>query len=1253
MYSTQINHVGSEKVMAFLTRLALVPGIWGSALLLAVSVALLPQAVSAQTLYWDTNGATAGSGGPSPSGTWDGVAPNWSTSSAGTVATGVWTNGDTAVFSADSDATNSYTVTISGTQTAGGVTFATGTNTLTGGTLQLTGGGAITVNASPVKGVIASPITGSVGLTKLSSGELVLQGANTFTGNLTNRNGTITLDNNQAPSTGLIVINPNGPAALHVAQPSITITNNVFLQGSSSSIEMDANSGSTFTLSGVISGPHNWNVNGPGTLVLSATNTFLGSLNILQGTVVAESDSAMGSTGNGTIVSSNATLAFEGGFTYSVNEQVTLSGPGVGGGAALNNISGDNIFDGTVILATNSLIGATAGSLVLGLPISGSGYNITKVGSGQVDLTGSPNNYNNTLISLGTLGVDYPANVGNGTVTISSGATLTGNGSAPGGVVVSGTILPDGGSVPDTLDTGDEQWNGGGAYTWEINDAAGTVGLNDGWSLLNLTDGLTVNATTGSKFTIHITSLDLNTGLPDPAANFDNTQVYYWTIATSATGITGFDPSKFTIDASGFQNAMGNGAFIIQQSGNSIVLAFVQKPQVTVSPTPYTTNECDNVTFTATATGTPTLTYQWFFGSSPIAGATLSTYSTNNLNPASAGSYSVVVSNLSYYTATSTATLYVLSPPPTVVTHPITVDLNPTSYTLTSADIAAILAGSSDDCGITATNVSPTTFTCANVGPNAVTLILTDAHGRSATNTAIVTVDDTNPPVVVFHSINVQLGTNGSYTLTPADIATISAGSSDNCGILTSSVSPGTLTFCDVGTKTVTLTVTDLHGNSTSTNANLTVLAPTNVPPVVYVDASYGNTCHAVSFPNVGGTGTYYVGFNAFAKIQDGIEALPVNYGTVNVAAGTYVEDVTIDRPMSLLGPNAGINPNTGSRVPEAVIRPATSGPDPFGTNTFEVVVYVAANNVTIQGFTVDGDNTNHTSGIELRGADLDAGEGISSYQGVGSITVANNIIRNTSYTGMDFWNYDNGGGATSTNHFNNNEFQNIGYVPYGGGSAVFIYDNFYADVSGNVMTDVRNGVQTGFFTAANPGATQDINNNQITCTSIGISHNLQRSAASTFTISNNVIAFEYETNAPEWMACDFVHPRQRGHQHCQQLHHRHDHERGDLGYATVGYNVWGSPTTPGVTINGGSVSNANYGAWVNNWDGYFSPGGSTMMTINGSALPARRRLACMCRMIPAPRMAPSSAPSSPTIRPFITAAKASWCRALMPRLRF
>lgn len=75
--------------------------------------------------YWDINGATAGAGGASPAGTWNSGSALWSTSPAGSVATAPWVSGRNAVFSAGSDATGSYTVTV------GDSNAITATNTFT------------------------------------------------------------------------------------------------------------------------------------------------------------------------------------------------------------------------------------------------------------------------------------------------------------------------------------------------------------------------------------------------------------------------------------------------------------------------------------------------------------------------------------------------------------------------------------------------------------------------------------------------------------------------------------------------------------------------------------------------------------------------------------------------------------------------------------------------------------------------------------------------------------------------------------------------------------------------------------------------------------------------------------------------------------------------------------------------------------------------------------------------------------------
>ena len=82
-------------------------------------------------------------------------------------------------------------------------------------------------------------------------------------------------------------------------------------------------------------------------------------------------------------------------------------------------------------------------------------------------------------------------------------------------------------------------------------------------------------------------------------------------------------------------------------------------PTITSQPQSVVVNTGENATFTAAATGTPTLTYQWRFKGSPIAGATNSSYTRSNVQFTHAGSYSVSVINLVGSAASSPAELMV------------------------------------------------------------------------------------------------------------------------------------------------------------------------------------------------------------------------------------------------------------------------------------------------------------------------------------------------------------------------------------------------------------------------------------------------------------------------------------------------------------------------------------------------------------------------------------------------------------------
>jgi len=89
---------------------------------------------------------------------------------------------------------------------------------------------------------------------------------------------------------------------------------------------------------------------------------------------------------------------------------------------------------------------------------------------------------------------------------------------------------------------------------------------------------------------------------------------------------------------------------------------------------------------------------------------------------------------------------------------------------------------------------------------------------------------------------------------------------------------------------------------------------------------------------------------------------------TVDVAAGTYAENVTIAKPLALRGPNAGVDPNTEARGAEAIVDGGSG-----------IAIRPDAEGVSIDGLTV---------------AASDTGEPI--YTGTGDIddlTIANDIV--------------------------------------------------------------------------------------------------------------------------------------------------------------------------------------------------------------------------------------------------------------------
>jgi hypothetical protein len=108
----------------------------------------------------------------------------------------------------------------------------------------------------------------------------------------------------------------------------------------------------------------------------------------------------------------------------------------------------------------------------------------------------------------------------------------------------------------------------------------------------------------------------------------------------------------------------------IYNAGSSGKCPFPQPPIILGQPTNTVVSAGNTAIFTVLASSGAPLTYQWYFGSSPLAGASAATLSLPNVQPNQAGSYSVVVSNALGSVTSSNATLTVLTFPPTILRQP-------------------------------------------------------------------------------------------------------------------------------------------------------------------------------------------------------------------------------------------------------------------------------------------------------------------------------------------------------------------------------------------------------------------------------------------------------------------------------------------------------------------------------------------------------------------------------------------------------
>ncbi len=224
--------------------------------------------------------------------------------------------------------------------------------------------------------------------------------------------------------------------------------------------------------------------------------------------------------------------------------------------------------------------------------------------------------------------------------------------------------------------------------------------------------------------------------------------------------------------------------------------------------------------------------------------------------------------------------------------------------------------------------------------------------------------------------------------------------------------------------------------------------------------------------------------------LQRGINVAVAN-DSVHVQAGTFQENLSINKALTLLGANAGV---AGSATRGAESRIITSG------NQTSVVT-LTSGNVTIDGFVIDGDDPAVTGATLASGDDANVSYGIRAAASYSNLTIQNNILKHE-FIGFRG---DANNTATTGNVITNNWFDSIGNFDFGYG--VSLRTSFYADVTNNLMTRVWTGVHTNDFHVAGGPATWNISGNNIQSYAGGILYWLEYGSATSATINNNQIS--------------------------------------------------------------------------------------------------------------------------------------------------
>lgn len=468
-------------------------------------------------------------------------------------------------------------------------------------------------------------------------------------------------------------------------------------------------------------------------------------------------------------------------------------------------------------------------------------YSVTVECGGYTVLAGNPLaatvSFSCTDTGLNTVPVQV-TNDGGAISTCSAIVNVIGGGGGGGPFLCPGDITNDndlgicGAVVTYTVDSPSGCSGGSGIVTQTVGLPSGsTFPVGTTTNTFEFDDGINPVQTCSFDVTIEDTEfpiancatsftvqLDANGMASITAADVDNGSTDNCSVASTSIDIT-----DFTCADIGDNNVI---LTVTDVNGNSSMCTTVVTVEDNVAPTAV----CQNITVQLDASGNVSIAAGDIDGGSNDAcGIDTVAIDITDLTCADIGPNNVTltVTDVNGNISTCVAVVTVEDDFPPTITCPANITAN-TDAGMCSAAVSFPMAVASDNCSATVSQTGGlSSGSDFPVGVSTIEFTATDGGGNTTVCSFTITVTDNELPTMVCQNITIQLDDFGDASITAADI---DGGSTDNCGISSVSVSPSNFDCSDVGENPVVLTVIDIHGNSNTCTAIVTVEDIT--PPV-------------------------------------------------------------------------------------------------------------------------------------------------------------------------------------------------------------------------------------------------------------------------------------------------------------------------------------------------------------------------------------------------------------------------------------